>query len=122
MLGVTLKLTSSLQCISKLQNVEQKYYGLREARKTDGDQIANAWLISPNNSSSFPESMLVSIRTFLVRKEAVIITCLDQVKIITRPKLEVKCNQDIDYCEINISPTNSLYIDPDCSSLRERRI
>ena len=72
MLGVTLKLTSSLQCISKLQNVEQKYYGLREARKTDGDQIANAWLISPNNSSSFPESMLVSNRTFWCGKKQTI--------------------------------------------------
>ena len=57
-----------------------------------------------------------------MRKEAVILTCLDQVNIITPQELEHKCNQDIDYCEINISPTNSLYIDPDCSYLRERRI
>ena len=59
---------------------------------------------------------------FLMRKEAVIVTCLDQVNIITQPELEHKCNQDIDYCEINISRTNSHYIDPNCSSLRERRI
>ena len=58
---------------------------------------------------------------FLDQKEDVIVTCLDQVNIITQPKLEVECNQDIDYREIKISPTNSHYIDPNSSSLRERR-
>ena len=61
-----------------------------------------------------------------MRKEVVIVTCLDQVNIITQPrstqpKLEVECNQDIDYRKINKSLTNSHYIDPNCSSLRERR-
>ena len=48
-----------------------------------------------------------------MQKEAAKVTCLDQVNLITQPKLELECNQDIDY--------ESHYIDPNSYSLRERR-
>ena len=43
-----------------------------------------------------------------MQKEAAKVTCLDQVNLITQPKLELECNQDIDYGEIDISPTNPI--------------